>query len=73
MKSKVAIWASLIAGLLWVIVRLRDTLAPGFFTISGRVMSKLDIAMEFATAAIFLFVVASFHSSRRQMDGRKQR
>jgi len=72
MKSKTAIWASLIAGLLWVIVGLRDTFAPGSFTMSGRVVSKLDIAMEFATAAIFLFVAASFHSRRPQMDGPRQ-
>ena len=54
MKHKVAVWASLVAGLLWVVVGLRDTYAPGFFTMSGSVKSKLDIAMEFATGAVFL-------------------
>ena len=71
MKSKTAIWVSLIAGLLWVIVAMRDTFAPGFFTMSGRVVSKLDIAMEFATAAVFLFVAASFRSRRPQLEGPK--
>jgi hypothetical protein len=59
-------WASLIAGFLWVGVGLRDTYAPGFFTMSGSVKSKLDIAMEFATGAVFLLIAALFQRSRQQ-------
>jgi hypothetical protein len=58
-------WASLIAGLLWVGVGLRDTYAPGFFTMSGSVKSKLDIAMEFATGAVFLLIAALSQRSRQ--------
>ena len=67
MKHRVAMWASLIAGLLWVGVGLRDTYAPGFFTMSGSVKSKLDIAMEFATGAVFLLTAALFQRSRQQL------
>ena len=66
MKHRVAMWASLIAGLLWVGVGLRDTYAPGFFTMSGSVKSGLDIAMEFATGAVFLLIAALFQRSRQQ-------
>ena len=65
MKHKIAVWASLVAGLLWVGVGLRDTYAPGFFTMSGSVKSKLDIAMEFATGAVFLLIAALFQRSRQ--------
>jgi hypothetical protein len=68
MKHKVAVWASLIAGLLWVGVGLRDTYAPGFFTMSGSVKSKLDIAMEFATGAVFLIVAALSQRSPQQPE-----
>ena len=70
MKHKVAVWASLVAGLLWVVVGLRDTYAPGFFTMSGSVKSKLDIAMEFATGAVFLLVAALFQRSRQQLNSK---
>lgn len=70
MKHKVAVWASLIAGLLWVGVGLRDTYAPGFFTMSGSVKSKLDIAMEFATGAVFLIIAALFQRSPQQPENK---
>ena len=70
MKHKVALWASLIAGLLWVGVGLRDTYAPGFFTMSGSVKSKLDIAMEFATGAVFLIIAALFQRSPQQPENK---
>jgi hypothetical protein len=73
MKSKTAMWLSLFAGLLWVIVGLRDTFAPGFFTMSPRVMGKLDITLEFAIAAVFLFAAATFRMSGRKVDGIKQK
>ena len=67
MKYKVAVWASLVAGLLWVVVGLRDTYAPGFFNMSPSVKGKLDIAMEFATGAVFLIIAAIFQRSRQQV------
>ncbi|HYU97486.1 MAG TPA: hypothetical protein VE977_01535 [Pyrinomonadaceae bacterium] len=67
MKHKVAMWASLIAGLLWVVVGLRDTYAPGFFNMSPSVKGKLDIALEFATGAVFLLVAVLFQRSRQQL------
>jgi hypothetical protein len=70
MKHKVALWASLIAGLLWVGVGLRDTYAPGFFTMSGSVKSKLDIAMEFATGAVFLIIAALSQRSPQQPENK---
>ena len=70
MKHNVAVWASLIAGLLWVGVGLRDTYAPGFFTMSGSVKSKLDIAMEFATGAVFLIIAALFQRSPQQPENK---
>ena len=70
MKHKVAMWASLIAGLLWVGVGLRDTYAPGFFSMSPSVKGRLDIAMEFATGAVFLLVAALFQRSRHQAESK---
>jgi len=72
-KSNTAMWLCLIVGLLWVIVGQRDIFAPGFFTMAPRVMSKLDITMEFAAAATFLIAAAGFHMSRPQVDGIKQK
>jgi len=72
MKTKFAVWASFVAGLLWVMVGLRDTYAPGFFTMSGSVKSKLDIAMEFASGATFLFIAAVFHMNRQQIDSKSK-
>jgi len=72
MKSKFTVWVSLIAGLLGIIVGLRDTFAPGFFTMSGSVKSKLDIAMEFAAAATFLSVAAVFHMNRQRIDSKSK-
>ncbi len=72
MKAKIAAWASLVAGLLGIIVGLRDTFAPGFFTMSGSVKSKLDIVMEFAAAATFLSVAAVFHMNRQRIDSKSK-
>ena len=70
MKHKVAVWASLVAGLLWVVVGLRDTYAPGFFNMSPSVKGRLDIAMEFATGAVFLLIAALFRRSRQQAESK---
>jgi hypothetical protein len=63
-------WLSLIAAVLWATAGLRDIFAPGFFTMSQRNMGKIDIAFEFATAAIFLFVAVVFGMKRRQSAAR---
>ena len=65
-------WACLIAGLLWIIVGLRDIFKPHIFNMSPRVMSKLDISLEFAAAAAFLVAAASFYFSRRGLDDGKR-
>jgi len=70
MKHKVALWASLVAGVLWVAVGFRDTYAPGFFTMSGSVKSKLEIAIEFATGAVFLLIAALFQRGRQQPESK---
>ena len=69
MKNKAAKWACLIAGLLWMLVGFRDILAPRFFTVRPGVMNKLDIAMEFAAAAVFLVAAASFHWAKPKGEG----
>ena len=68
MKSKTAMWLCLFCGLLWVLVGLRDIFAPRFFIMSPRVMTRLDIAMEFVAAATFLIAAALFHLSRPKAD-----
>jgi hypothetical protein len=65
-KQKFAVWGSLAAAVLWALAGLRDTFAPGFFSMSGRKMTGGDIAVEFAIAAIFIVVARSF--ARRSLD-----
>ena len=68
MKSKTAAWLCLVCGLLWVLVGLRDIFAPRFLIMSPRIMTKLDIAMEFVAAAPFLIAAALFYLSRPLVD-----
>jgi hypothetical protein len=68
MKSKTAAWLFLVCGLLWVLVGLRDIFAPRFLIMSPRIMTKLDIAMEFVAAAPFLVAAALFYLSRPKVD-----
>jgi len=70
MKYKVAVWASVIAGLLWIVVGLRDTYAPGFFSMSPSVKGRFDIAMELATGVVFLLIAALFQRSRQQPESK---
>jgi hypothetical protein len=65
-KQKVAVWASLCAAVLWALAGLRDIFAPGFFSMSGRVVSTSNIELEFAIAAMFFVVAASFSRSPPQ-------
>jgi Na+-driven multidrug efflux pump len=69
MKSKVAMWLCLGCGILWVLVGFRDVFAPRFFTVRPGVMSRLDIAMEFAAAAVFLVAAASFYWAKPKVEG----
>ena len=68
MKSRTATWLCLFTGLLWVIVALRDIFAPRFFTMSPRVMTRLDIALEFAAAVAFFIAAALFHMSKPKVE-----
>jgi len=68
MKSKTGAWLCLFCGLLWILVGLRDIFAPRFFTMSPRVMTRLDIAMEFVAAATFLIAAALFHLSKPKAE-----
>ena len=68
MKSKTAAWLFLVCGLLWVLVGLRDIFAPRFFTMSPRIMTRIDITMEFVAAAPFLIAAALFYINRPKAD-----
>ena len=65
MKQRITVGLPLLAGVLWVIAGLRDIFAPGFFAMSGRLMSKSYITLEFAVAVVF-FAVAALSSRSRQ-------
>ena len=69
MKHKAMIWLFLFAGILWMIVGLRDAFAPGFFSFSGRVVTGGDLAMDFAVAAVFLALAGYTAIRSRQLDG----
>lgn len=64
-SNKTAMCLCLFAGLLWIIVGLRDTFAPGFFTRAPRVLTKLDIIVDFAAGTIFLIAAAGFRKNNR--------
>ncbi|HKO59605.1 MAG TPA: hypothetical protein VJV03_00465 [Pyrinomonadaceae bacterium] len=66
MKIKTVIVLLLVAGLLLAIGGFRDTFAPGFMNMSPQVKGSLDIAMQFAAAAIFLISAAAFYMSRER-------
>ena len=61
MKPKTAMMACFVTGLLLLVAGLRNIFAPGFFSWSPRVMSKLDLTMLFAAAAIFWLAAAGFY------------
>ena len=70
MKSKTIIW-SLFAGILWMLVGLRDTFAPSFFSFKGRVVTNGNIVFDFAVAAVFPRVAAYTASTSRHLNGNK--
>ena len=51
-------WLFIAAGSLWILAGIRDLIAPGFFTISGREVSSSSVALNFAIGILFL-VLAS--------------
>ena len=63
-KKRIVLGLAFLAAVLWLIAGLRDIFAPGFFSMSGRVMGTNDIIIEFGTAAIF-FVIAGLSASGR--------
>ena len=65
-KSKVGTWFFLLAGTLWLLVGLRDTFAPGFFSTRGRVVTGNHIAFDVALAAIFLALAGSMATLNRR-------
>lgn len=64
MKKRILLGLAFLAAVLWLIAGLRDIFAPGFLSMSGRVMGKSDIIVEFITAAIF-FALAGLSASGR--------
>jgi hypothetical protein len=64
MRKRVVLGLAFLAAVLWLLAGLRDIFAPGFFSMSPRVMGKSDIIIEFATAAIF-FALAGLSASGR--------
>ncbi len=52
--KKATMWISLIVGIMWVLVGLRDAFAPGFFSPNGRVVTNGQIAFDFAMATVFI-------------------
>jgi uncharacterized membrane protein len=68
--NRAAMWLCLLAGILWIMVGVRDTFAPGFFTMGPRIVTKLDITMNFAAAAIFLIAAAAFRMSKPRVQSK---
>jgi hypothetical protein len=64
MKSRTAMIFCFLTGLLLLIAGLRNIFAPGFFSISPRVMSKIDLTMLFAAAGIFWLAAFGFYRGR---------
>jgi hypothetical protein len=65
--KKTFFWLSLVAGVLWIGVGLRDLFAPGFLSFSGRVVSNSTLILDFAIGAIFLFAAfVAFTKAKNQ-------
>ena len=65
--NKIAVWGFLFAGVLYVIGRLRDIFAPGFFNMSPQIPSKGDIVVKFVLAGGFFAMAALSYVNRRQI------
>jgi hypothetical protein len=58
------------AGTVWLIAGIRDLLAPGFFSISGRTVTVSGIVVDFALGIFFLSMAGTV---ARQYAERKQK
>jgi hypothetical protein len=68
-KSRAVKWLFIFAGTVWMIAGIRDLLAPGFFSISGRAVSVTGIVIDFALGIFFLMMagtVARQYAEREQ-------
>jgi hypothetical protein len=71
-NQRIAVVGFLVAGVLYVIAGLRDIFAPGFFNMSPHVPDKSGIILQFALAATFLALAASFRRTQHR-DGAKKK
>ena len=69
-KSRTVKWLFIFAGTVWLIAGIRDLLAPGFFSISGRTVSVTGIVIDFALGIFFLMMAGSV---ARQFAEREQK
>jgi hypothetical protein len=58
-KSRAVKWLFIFAGTVWMIAGIRDLLAPGFFSISGRTVTVTGIVIDFALGIFFLMMSGS--------------
>lgn len=58
-KSRTVKWLFILAGTVWMIVGIRDLLAPGFFSISGRTVTATGIVIDFALGIFFLIMAGT--------------
>jgi len=68
-KSRAVKWLFIFAGTVWMIAGIRDLLAPGFFSISGRTVTVTGIVIDFALGIFFLIMagtVARQYAEREQ-------
>ena len=69
-KSRTVKWLFIFAGAVWMIAGLRDLIAPGFFSISGRTVSVTGIVIDFALGIFFLMMAGTV---ARQYEEREQK
>ena len=69
-KSRAAKGLFILAGALWMTAGIRDLLAPGFFSISGRTVTVTGIVFDFALGIFFLLMAGTVG---RQFAEREQK
>jgi phage-related protein len=60
--NKVAFWGFIVAGVLGLIAGLRDIFVPGFFSMSPRMPTKIDIIMQLISGVSFFAVAYLFNN-----------